>query len=63
MKIVKTLLVVLVAALSFGTANAQVRIKARIGGPPPPRRVVVVHHPVYRHHVYHHRHVVVRRHY
>ncbi|HTK20166.1 MAG TPA: hypothetical protein VL442_11650 [Mucilaginibacter sp.] len=61
MKIVKTLLVVLVAALSFGNANAQVRIKARIGDPPP-RRVVVVHHPV-RHHYYHHRHVVVRHRY
>jgi hypothetical protein len=62
MKIVKTLLVVLVAALSLGNANAQVRIKARIGGPPPPRRVVVVHHPVYHHH-YHRRHVVVRHRY
>jgi hypothetical protein len=61
MKIVKTLLFAIVATCFFASANAQVRINARIGHPVhrPARRVVVVHHPVH----HHHRHVVVRRHY
>ena len=62
MKIVRTALFAIAAICFFGSANAQIRIKARIGTPPPPHReVVVVHHPVVHH--YHRRHVIVRRHY
>ena len=52
MKIVKTLLVAIMAIFLFGSANAQVRIKARIGAP--------VHHRVIVHHYHHPRHVIVR---
>jgi hypothetical protein len=57
MKILKTLLFALVATFFFGSAEAQVRVKASVGDKAAHRRMVVVHHPV-RH--YHHRHVVVR---
>ncbi|MDB5032337.1 MAG: hypothetical protein JWP71_3058 [Mucilaginibacter sp.] len=68
MKIVKTLLFAIMAICFLGSAQAQIRVKARIGTPPPPQhRVVVVQRPVHhyqaRRHYVKRRHVVVRRHY
>ncbi|PTR01201.1 hypothetical protein C8P68_101435 [Mucilaginibacter yixingensis] len=58
MKILKVVLIAIVTAITFSTAEAQVSIHARIGARPVHRRTVVVHRvyhrPVYRHHYYHH---------
>ncbi len=54
MKALKLLVIALVAIFTFGTAEAQVVVKARIGDRPH-RRVVVVHHHYRHHHYYHHR--------
>ncbi len=59
MKIVKTLIVILMATCFFGSAKAQVRVKAVIGTQAHHRREVIVRRPV-RH--YHHRKVVIVRH-
>jgi len=68
MKILKVLLIAIVTAVTFSTAEAQVSIHARIGQRPVyHRRTVVVHRvyhrPVYRHHYYHrpYRRVVYHR--
>ena len=58
MKYLKLMILAVIAAFSFGSANAQVRVQ--IGGHPHPyhRRVVVVHH---RWHRPYHRTVIVHR--
>jgi hypothetical protein len=62
MKIFKTVAFAIVALCFFGSAEAQVVVKARIGERPH-HRVVVVHHRYYRHHYRpRHREVVVVRH-
>lgn len=66
MKAFKILVIAIVALFTFGSAKAQVRVRATIGGGGyhrhyVHRRVVVVHRPY--HHYYGHRHeVVVVRH-
>jgi hypothetical protein len=67
MKALRILAVAVMAMCFFGSAHAQVVVRARIGTPPPRHRVVVVnrgyhrgyyHRPYYRHHPvrrYHHR--------
>jgi len=56
MKTLKVLVIAIVAIFTFGSARAQVVVKARIGDQPH-RRVVVQHRQ------YHRRVVVVHRHY
>jgi hypothetical protein len=52
MKTLKVLIIALVAIFTFGTAHAQVAIRARIGTPPHHH----YHHVVYHHHYHgHHR--------
>jgi len=55
MKTLKVFLIAVVALLTFGSAKAQVVVKARIGE----RQ----HHRVVYHRPYHHRVVVVHHHY
>ena len=56
MKIIKIIVIVFAAVLTFGSAKAQVTVHARIGTRPVHHRhrVVVVHKRVVRHY-YHHR--------
>lgn len=63
MKILKIAVIAIIAAASFSTAQAQVVVKARIGGPTVVRHepVRVVRRPVHRR-VYHpRRRVIVRQ--
>jgi len=55
MKTLKVLVIAIVAIFTFGSARAQVVVKARIGDRP--HRRIVYHRP------YRHRVVVVRHHY
>lgn len=65
MKYLKVLLIAVITVITFGSAKAQVVVRARVGAPVhrhyyQHRRVVVSHRPAYRSHVYWRHH---RRHY
>jgi len=51
MKFLKVFLLIIVAMFTFGSAMAQVSVRARVGGPYPHH----YHHHHIRHHRYHHR--------